>query len=169
MTLHKADDNQPNGTVFIRVNKQREDEKPAPMAFQIKGFEIGQNRHGETSTVPWAVPFTPTSSLLQKSSAKAFNKPTQSLSNLRAKDLLRVLVELHRQDSMKWHKPKDLGEMSGEPFNSIRGNADTMRKKVRAGLDMLGDNNEIEESDDGVRFLSIERHSLAQEPVKLKN
>lgn len=123
-TLHKADDTQPDGTVFIRVHKQREDEKPAPMAFQIKGFEIGKNRHGETTTVPWAVPFRPDSSLVEVSHAKTVKKAGPTISALRAKDLLRVLTELHRQDGGEWHKPKEIGQMTGEPFNSIRGNAD---------------------------------------------
>lgn len=152
MTLHKADDNQPDGTVFIRVHKQREDEKPAPMAFQITGFVIGQNRHGETSTVPWAVPFKPHSSLIEANRPKAPNNAGPSVSRLRAKDLLRVLTELHRQDSSQWHKPKDVGQMSGEPFNGIRDNADTMRKKVRAALDALRDEGKIEECNEGVRL-----------------
>ncbi|SLN42363.1 hypothetical protein PSA7680_02116 [Pseudoruegeria aquimaris] len=153
-TLHKADDTQPDGTVFIRVHKQREDEKPAPMAFQIKGFEIGKNRHGERTTVPWAVPFRPDSSLVEESPTKASKKAGPTISTLRAKDLLRVLTELHKQDGGEWHKPKEIGQMSGEPFNSIRGNADTMRKKVRAALDALLAEGRIEESGKGVRLRS---------------
>jgi hypothetical protein len=153
-TLHKADDNQPDGTVFIRVNKQREDEKPAPMAFRIKGFEIGENRHGEMTTVPWAVPFEPGSSLVEKSRPKAFKKTGPTVAYLRSEDLLRVLLDLHKQDIQAWHKPKDLGEMSGEPFNGIRSNADTMRKKVRGALDTLLKEGKIEECDQGVRLRS---------------
>jgi hypothetical protein len=171
MTLHKADDSQPDGTVFIRVHKQREDEKPAPMAFQIKGFTIGQNRHGETSTVPHAVPFIPSSSLIEmrRSKTSRNNNGGPSLSSLRAKDLLRVLTSLHMQDSTKWHKPKDVGQMSGEPFNSIRSNPDTLRKKVRAALDALMVEGKIEECDRGVRLRFDDSAKVEQDPPSLVN
>lgn len=42
--------------------------------------------------------------------------------------------------------------MSGEPFNAIRQNSDTMRKKVRAALDALIAEGKIEESQNGVRL-----------------
>ncbi len=160
-TLHKADESQPDGTVFIRVNKQREDTKPAPMAFQIKGFEIGRNRHDEITTVPWAVPFEPSSSLVEENRPKPANKAGSSVSAQRSKDVLRVLTELHRRDGGEWHKPKVIGEMSGEPFNNIRGNADTMRKKVRAALDALLAESKIEESEKGVRLRAIESKAAA--------
>ncbi|MAE90450.1 MAG: hypothetical protein CMI67_12805 [Pelagibaca sp.] len=167
MTLHKADDNQPEGTVFIRVHKQREGAKPSPMAFQIKGFEIGHNRHGEISTVPWAIPFKPSSSLIQERRPKAPSSARPSVSSLRTKDLLRVLTELHRQDGAKWHKPKDVGQMSGEPFNGIRDNADTMRKKVRAALDALRVAGNIEECDEGVRLRPCDDEKVDQDPPHL--
>jgi hypothetical protein len=162
MTLHKADDKQPEGTLFIRVHKQREDAKPGPMAFQIKGFEIGQNRHGEISTVPWAVPFRAQSSLIEEKRPKASSDAGPSLSARRAKDLLRVLTELHRQNSSKWHKPKDVAKMSGEPFNGIRDNPDTLRKKVRAALDVLREEDKIEECSEGVRLRSVEDKTADQ-------
>ncbi|MEP2890450.1 AAA family ATPase [Tateyamaria sp.] len=165
-TLHKADDNQPDGTVFIRVNKQREDKKPAPMAFQIKGFEIGQNRHGEMSTVPWAVPFEPGSSLVEESRPKPPRKTGPSVSSLRSEDLLRVLIDLHKQDIQAWHRPKDLGEMSSEPFNGIRSNADTMRKKVRGALDALLKEGKIEECDQGVRLRSARPPAEGHTPYR---
>lgn len=152
MTLHKADDTQPDGTVFIRVHKQREDEKPGPMAFRIKGFEIGHNRHGELSTVPYAMPFKPSSSLIAENRAKAANNGGPTLTSSRVDDLLRVLTELNKQDPEKWHKPKEVGQMSGQPFNGIRDNLDTMRKKVRASLDLLLQAGKIEESTSGVRL-----------------
>lgn len=155
MTLHKADDSQPDGTVFIRVHKQREDEKPAPMAFRIRGFEIGENRHGEKSTVPWAVPYKPSSSLIEEERAKPATKAGPTTGQRRAADLLRVLTTLHRQDDAKWHKAKDLGEMSGEPFNTIRDNPDTLRKKVKAALDSLVGEKKIEVSPEGYRLSSI--------------
>lgn len=155
MTLHKADNSQPKGTVFIKVHKQREDDKPSPLAFQIKGFEIGKNRHGETTTVPWAVPFEASSSLIEESRPKAAKTNEVSISIQRAKDLHRVLTELRKQDGGEWHKPKAVGQMSGEPFNGIRGNADTMRKKVRAALDALLGEGKIEECEHGVRLRSI--------------
>jgi hypothetical protein len=152
MTLHKADDNQPDGTVFIRVHKQREDEKPAPMAFRIQGFEIGYNRYGEPSTVPWAMPFKPSSSLIADNRAKVANNAGPSLASQRATDLLGVLTKLYKQDPQRWHKPKELGQMSGEPFNGIRENADTMRKKVRATLDTLIKDGRAVETASGIRL-----------------
>lgn len=95
-TLHKADETHPDGTVFIRVHKQREDENPAPLAFKIKGFEIGYNRHGEKTTVPWEVPFKPDSSLIESQAIKSANKSGPTLASRRAKDLLRVLTDLHQ-------------------------------------------------------------------------
>lgn len=151
-TLHRADESQPDGTVFIRVNKQREDEKPAPLAFTIKGFEIGQNRHGESTTVPWAVPFKPDSSLIEVQVAKPSKKPGPLLAEQRESDLLRVLTDLRQKDGGEWHRPKEVGQMSGEAFNAIRHNSDTMRKKVRAALDALLADGRIEESKDGVRL-----------------
>ncbi|WP_170593068.1 AAA family ATPase [Ruegeria arenilitoris] len=152
MTLHKADASQPKGTVFINVHKQREDDKAAPLAFQIQGFEIGKNRHGETTTVPWAVPFEATSSLIEEARPKASGNGKELLSASRAKDLHRVLTELRKRDGGEWHKPKSVGQMSGEPFNGIRGNADTMRKKVRDALDALLADGKIEECKEGVRL-----------------
>ncbi len=124
MTLHKADASQPDGTVFINVHKQREDAKAASLAFQIRGFEVGKNRHGETTTVPWAVPFEASSSLIEHTPTKAAKARKEPVSAQRAKDLFRVLLELCKQDGDKWHKPKTLGQMSGESFNGIRGNAE---------------------------------------------
>lgn len=160
-TLHKADETHPDGTVFIRVHKQREDEKPAPLAFKIRGFEIGQNRHGETTTVPWAVPFKPDSSLIESQVNKSANRSGPSVSSQRAQDLLRVLTDLHQQDRGEWHKPKEVGQMSGEPFNAIRQNSDTMRKKVRAALDALVSEGKIEETKDGVRLRAAVSTSAA--------
>lgn len=151
-TLHKADESHPDGTVFIRVNKQREDEKPAPLAFKIKGFEIGYNRHGEKTTVPWAVPFKPDSSLIESQAIKSANKPEPTLASRRAKDLLRVLTHLHQQDGGDWHKRKEVGQMSGEPFNEIRQNSDTMRKQVNAALKALLSEGKIEQAGDSVRL-----------------
>lgn len=152
MTLHKADASQPDGTVFINVHKQREDAKAASLAFQIRGFEVGKNRHGETTTVPWAVPFEASSSLIEHTPTKAAKARKEPVSAQRAKDLFRVLLELCKQDGDKWHKPKTLGQMSGESFNGIRGNADTMRKKVREALDTLLAEGKIEECREGVRL-----------------
>lgn len=155
MTLHKADASQPDGTVFINVHKQREDSRAAPLAFQIRGFEVGKNRHGETTTVPWAVPFEASSSLIEETRPKASKGSKVPLSSQRAKDLLRVLTELRKQDGGEWHKPKSVGQMSGEPFNGIRDNPDTMRKKVREALDTLLAEGKIEECNEGVRLLAV--------------
>ncbi|WIY27389.1 AAA family ATPase [Parasedimentitalea psychrophila] len=152
LTLHKADETQPKGTVFIKVSKQREDEKSEPIAFRIQGYEIGRNRHGELSTVPMAVPFKAHSSLIENDSPKPNKRGQLSLTPAREKDLLRVLSDLRAKDSGAWHTPKDIGQMSGEPFNNIRGNADTMRKKVRAALDALITKGRAEESKEGVRL-----------------
>ncbi|MQQ10277.1 hypothetical protein GFB49_17555 [Epibacterium sp. SM1979] len=118
MTLHKADASQPDGTVFINVHKQRDDSKAAPLAFQIRGFEVGKNRHGETTAVPWAVPFEASSSLIEEAPQKTAKSGKEPISAQRAKDLFRVLSDLCKQDAGQW--PKALGQMSGEPFNGIR-------------------------------------------------
>jgi hypothetical protein len=168
MTLHKADNSQPKGTVFIKVHKQREDDKPIPLAFQIKGFEIGENRHGEKTTVPWAVPFEASSSLIEEQRSKQVKASEVSVSTLRAKELHRVLIELYKQDGGEWHKPKVVGDMTGEPFNTIRGNADTMRKKVKTALDALLSEGKIEQSRDGVRLRSKnERTEMSNLPHQL--
>ncbi|WP_165929173.1 AAA family ATPase [Shimia isoporae] len=152
LTLHKADASQPDGTVLINIHKQREDSRAAPLAFHIRGFEIGKNRHGETTIVPWAVPFEAGSSLVAEAPARAAKSGKVPLSAQRADDLLRVITELGKKNAGQWHKPKSLGQMSGEPFNGIRGNADTMRKKVRESLDTLLKDGKIEECKEGVRL-----------------
>ncbi|KIC23209.1 hypothetical protein RA23_15745 [Leisingera sp. ANG-S3] len=166
MTLHKADASQPDGTVFINVHKQREDSRSAPLAFQIRGFEVGKNRHGETTTVPWAVPFEANSSLIEETPTKAAKAGKEPVSAQRAKDLFRVLSELCRKDAGQWHKPKALGQMSGEPFNGIRGNADTMRKKVRDALDALLAEGKIEECNEGVRLRAASEDRAAATPQR---
>lgn len=153
MTLHKADKEQPDGTIFIKVHKQREEAKPDPIAFQIKPFAIGKNRHGEVTTVPWAVAFKPDRALadIERSRSRTTKPSGQSIADQRRADMLRVINALAEEDPTAWHKPKAVGEMTGEPFNGIRANADTMRKKVRQALDQLLESGDVEECEDGVR------------------
>lgn len=100
----------------------------------------------------WAVPFEASSSLIEEAPQKTAKSGKEPISAQRAKDLFRVLSDLCKQDVGQWHKPKALGQMSGEPFNGIRGNADTMRKKVREALDALLAEGKIEECKEGVRL-----------------
>ena len=122
LTLHKADEKQPEGVVFISQRKQRSVRKGAPIAFKITGFDAGTDSEGDPLTVPMAVPFRPTSSLVAEKKKPA-SKPSQF--DERCEDVKRVLVDLAAANNDdEWFDAATIRGHTGTPFNALRDNTE---------------------------------------------
>lgn len=163
LVLHKADDSQPKGVVYITQEKQRNAKKGAPIAFQIVAFDAGLDSEGDEITVPMAVPYEPRSSLAPASSGRSKDR-TAGSSGERAADLKRVFEELAGIDGTAWHEAKSLGMRTGVPFNDVRDNADSLRVAVKRAIDALLKGKVIESAPDGKGYRLARPDTPAEEP-----
>lgn len=141
LTMHRADEQQPEGVVFIAQKKQRSIARGAPIAFRIQAFDAGIDSEGDHLTLPMAVPFAAKSSLVPVSRRKA---PQAGPNVARISDVRRVIETLSRAKPDQWFEAKTIGAQTGTPFNDVRDNADSLRKGVKRALDFLAKAGEIE-------------------------
>ena len=146
LTLHRADEQQPDGVVFIAQRKQRSVQKGQPIAFRIQAFDGGLDSEGELLTVPMAVPFEPKSSLAPQTKKKQF-KPSQA--DERLSDLRRVFSDLATARPNEWFDTATIRSNTGVPFNNVRDNMESLSRVVRKSLDALLKAGEIERNKDG--------------------
>lgn len=147
LTLNRADEQQPEGVVFISQRKQRSVPKGSPIAFKIQAFDAGQDNEGDQLTVPMAVPFRPTSSLVAEKK-KSGSKPSQF--DERCEDVKRVighLSETNRKD--EWFDAATIRNLTGTPFNALRDNTESLGRVVRKVLDALIKTGVVERNDAG--------------------
>ncbi|QQA44512.1 AAA family ATPase [Pelagovum pacificum] len=146
LTLHRADEQQPKGVVFIAQRKQRSVKKGEPVAFRIQAFDGGIDSEGDRLTVPMAVPFEPKSSLAAQTKRKQ-TKPSQA--DERLSDLRRVLDDLATSRPNEWFDATTIRDNTGTPFNSLRDNTESLGRIVRKFLQTLLESGEIEKNEDG--------------------
>ena len=156
LTLHRADEKQPDGVVFIAQRKQRSVQKGDPIAFRIQAFDGGVDSEGDPLTVPMAVPFEPKSSLAPQTKKKQF-KPSQA--DERLSDLRRVFTDLSTARPNEWFDTATIRDNTGVPFNNVRDNMESLGRVVRKGLDALLKTGEIERNKDG-RYRSSKRQPI---------
>lgn len=164
LTLQRADDKQPEGVVFISQRKQRSVRKGAPIAFKIAGFDAGTDSEGDPLTVPMAVPFRPTSSLVAEKKKPA-TKPSQF--DERCEDVRRVLCDLSKANpNEEWFDAATIRGHTGTPFNALRDNTESLGRVVRKVLDALIKTGDAERNDAGRYRLKVcQKPSEAQQPA----
>lgn len=145
LTLHKADEQQPEGVVFIAQRKQRSVQRGNPIAFKIEAFDAGFDSEGDPLTVPMAVPFAANSSLAPQKKSKPA-KPSQFED--RVKDLHRVMVDLDAAKPGEWYDAATIRRHTGTPFNAVRDNQESLSRTVRKVLDALQKKGVVERSSD---------------------
>ncbi|WP_167622511.1 AAA family ATPase [Paracoccus sp. AK26] len=143
LVLRKADGQEGGQLVLLTQEKQRSMAKGKPLAFEIGSYEIGQDEDGDTVTVPIARPAMLSSSQLARATE---SRKLKGESQSREAEVLRVLRALHAADGGKYHEARDVGARVGEAFESVRNNADSLRKAVRRALDSLVSEKEVEHS-----------------------
>lgn len=146
LTLHRADEKQPEGVVFIVQRKQRSVQKGEPIAFRIDAFDGGVDSEGDPLTVPMAVPFEPKSSLVPLAKKKA---QKSGLPEERLVDLKRVFTIFANARPEEWFDVATIRDNTGTPFNSVRDNMESLGRVVRKFLDILLKSGEIERNSDG--------------------
>jgi hypothetical protein len=147
LTLQRADEKQPQGVVFISQRKQRSVRKGAPIAFKIEGFDAGTDSEGDPLTVPMAIPFQPTSSLVA-----AKKKPAAKSCDLneRYEDVKRVLRDLAASNpNDEWFDATTIRGHTGKPFNTLRDNTESHSRTVRKVLEALIKSGDAERNDAG--------------------
>lgn len=147
LTLHKADETQPEGVVFIAQRKQRSVQKGNPIAFKIEAYDAGFDSEGDALTVPMAVPFAATSSLAPQKKNKVA-KPSQF--DDRLQDLRRVMGDLDAAKPGEWFDAATIRRHTGAPFNAVRDNQESLSRTVRKILDALQKNGAVERSKEGL-------------------
>lgn len=141
-------------TVLLTPTKQKGEQLQSPIAFEIDAFKVGEDADGDCVTVPLAVPLErqmePSTTLANSNRAPSF-KPT---GEARQADMLRVLTELHGDNPTKWHDVKLLQRLSGDPFNSSRKKADSLRVAVNRALGSLVEAGKVEVNARSFRLLT---------------
>jgi hypothetical protein len=147
LTLQRADETQPDGVVFIAQRKQRSVKKGPALAFKIEAYDAGTDSEGDPLTVPMAVPFKPTSSLVAEK-RKAATKPSQF--DDRCEDVKRVLGNLAGSNPQNdWFDAATIRGHTGTPFNALRDNNESLSRIVRKVLDALIKSGDAERNDAG--------------------
>lgn len=146
LTLQRADENQPEGVVFISQRKQRSVRKGYQIAFKIDAFDAGEDSEGDALTVPMAVPFRPSSSLVAEK-RKTAAKPSQF--DERCEDVKRVLGDLAKNNPRDWFDAATIRSHTGTPFNALRDNTESLSRVVRKVLDALIKSGDAERNDAG--------------------
>lgn len=145
ITLHPAEGADCEGAVFAVQKKQRRIPKGAPLAFRIEGFEAGYDDDGELFTVPIAYPFAPGSSLAPAHPGRAGIGRKPSAANEKAEDVLRVLKDLSKVNTVQWHNATTIRDLTGTPFaDARRKSSDALRKAVKRALESLLESGKVE-------------------------
>ncbi|WP_208349241.1 AAA family ATPase [Pseudaestuariivita rosea] len=131
--LNKAPDTDGSKVVLLTPIKQKNAKELAPIPFALGSFHCGTDDDGEAVTVPLAVPMEPKSSALPANT----NRKPSGPSDLRRADLERVLRDLDKAAPGAFHLASECATRSGAAFNSVRDNADSLRKAIKRGLDSL--------------------------------
>ncbi|NOC91508.1 AAA family ATPase [Ruegeria sp. HKCCD6604] len=131
-------------TVLLTPTKQKGVQLQSAISFEIDAFKVGQDIEGDDVTVPKAVPLADQASASPTPANSNRAPRTKSTGEARQEDMLRVLTELHNEKPDAWHEVKLLQRLAGDPFNSSRAKADSLRVAVNRALGSLVEAGKVE-------------------------
>lgn len=149
--LKPADDCHGSEKVALLVPKKQKNGNPTgPIPFQMKSFFIGRDSDGDEVTVPYAVALEPSAFAKSKPAAND-NRKTDNSRAERREDLARTLGVLSKQEPERFFTRPEIADRSGDAFNTVRDNKDSLRKAIGRALDDLVADGRVEANGDGFR------------------
>ncbi|WP_167602143.1 AAA family ATPase [Celeribacter sp. HF31] len=143
--LKKAKGDAAQKIVQLTPTKQKNNELQAPITFEIESFQIGFDSEEDKVTVPKAVPFKKQQTTVsQVANSNRRPQPVQSVADLRKDDILRVLSQHDKHEAGSWLDPKSVQALTGDAFNAVRENSESMRKQTKKALDSMVKSGEVE-------------------------
>lgn len=146
LVLRKVEGQGDETLVLLTQEKQRSVRKGKPLLFEVGALYAGEDDDGEKITVPIARPAELTSSLIAEFATKGKGGGE---ADARAAEVMRVLTALHAKSPTIYYEARTLSKMVGEAFESVRPNADSLRKAVRRALAALIDAGKAETDGNG--------------------
>ncbi|NVO29134.1 AAA family ATPase [Donghicola sp. C2-DW-16] len=149
--LKPADDcHGPKKIVLLVPKKQKNDQNSGPIPFEMNSFFIGRDSDGDEVTVPYAVALEPSAFAKSKSAAN-YNRKTDNSRAERREDLARTLGALRKHEPERFFTRPEIADRSGDAFNTVRDNKDSLRKAIGRALDDLVADGRVESNGDGFR------------------
>ena len=153
LTLEKAEDATGNAAMMIQ-KKQKRIRKGHSLAFRVEAFEADMDDDGDTFTVPMAVTFRHDKSLIVSSPSHNSIKAKPSAAALRVSEVLKLMRSMAVKNTQQWFSPKEVSELVGGPFNTVRDNPDALRKAIGRALATLEKAGSLQKNDVGHFSLS---------------
>ncbi|RGP36866.1 AAA family ATPase [Pseudotabrizicola alkalilacus] len=148
--------------VLITQEKQRSVPKGKALGFKIESLRMGDDDEGDPFTVPMAVPVIADSTLIAKPTTKIGSE-----SDIRSTEVLRVLRALFAKDAARFYEVREISGAVGEAFESVRSNADSLRKATRRSLDALIGAGKVEADGNGGFRVLANTPPQGHEPIRV--